>query len=376
VEALVKVGALDGLGERNALLAGLEAAFKRGQQARNDRVSGQTTMFEMGALPASETSDDALPEVEPADNADRRRWEKDLLGLHVSPSPLSNPGVREALRASVDTQIFDLDASHIGQNLTVGGLVADVRQLITQKGDTMAIVTLEDAPGTIEVVVFPRIWAQIGDSLEIDRVIVARGRLEDRRGSLQLVAENLYPPQPAAEDSEDVATPAGESAPDDGIGHDPESYVEAAAVPSVADGGDDPVVDVEPAVNGDAMGAEAADVPVDSTPVAGSLEVQAAGSDFVPPSDDDAPEGSANGDDAPAAAGEANGATNGGAPRRVVVVLRRSPDLGHDIDLLRRLDEAAAAHPGEVPLDLHVEAPDGDVTRLRWPKAVSASPEL
>ena len=201
VEPLIKVGALDGLGERNALLAGLESAFKRGQQARNDRVSGQTTMFDMGGLPESASVDEALPDVEEASNGDRRRWEKDLLGLHVSPSPLTNPGVREALRASVDTQIFDLDASHVGQSLTVGGLVADVRQLITQKGDTMAIVTLEDAPGTIEVVVFPRMWAQIGDRLEIDRVIVAKGRLEDRRGSLQLVAENLYPPQPVAADA-------------------------------------------------------------------------------------------------------------------------------------------------------------------------------
>ena len=56
--------------------------------------------------------------------------------------------------------------------------------------------------------------------------------------------------------------------------------------------------------------------------------------------------------------------------------LRRSPDLGHDIDLLRRLDEAAAAHPGDVPLDLHIEAPDGALTRLRWRTSVSASPEL
>ena len=104
--------------------------------------------------------------------------------------------------------------------------------------------------------------------------------------------------------------------------------------------------------------------------------MQAAGSEYVPPSGGDAPDGAVNGDDARAVSGEANGATNGGAPRRVVVVLRRSPDLGHDIDLLRRLDEAAAAHPGEVPLELCVEASDGDVTRLRWPKAVSASPEL
>ncbi len=382
VEPLIKVGALDGLGERNALLSGLESAFKRGQQARNDRVSGQTTMFDMGGLPESASVDEALPDVEEASNGDRRRWEKDLLGLHVSPSPLSNPGVREALRASVDTQIFDLEASHVGQSLTVGGLVADVRQLITQKGDTMAIVTLEDAPGTIEVVVFPRMWAQIGDRLEIDRVIVAKGRLEDRRGSLQLVAENLYPPQPVAADAADAATTPSEVVPDQGGGEIPETHVGATAMARAPDVGEDPVGDVEAAVNGDvaevaatAPAADAAD-PVEPSPVVGSLEVQAAGSEYTSPSDEEAPVASTNGDGAPAESGESNGATNGGAPRRVVVVLRRSPDLGHDIDLLRRLSEAAVAHPGEVPLELHVEAPDGDVTRLRWPTAVSGSPEL
>ena len=378
VEPLIKVGALDALGERNALLEGLEAAFKRGQQARNDRVSGQTTMFEMAALPASASDDERLPDVEEASNGDRRRWEKDLLGLHVSPSPLSNPGVREALRASVDTQIFDLEATHLGQTLTVGGLVADVRQLITQKGDTMAIVTLEDAPGTIEVVVFPRIWSQIGDSLEIDRVIVARGRLEDRRGSLQLVAENLYPPQPAAEDSDDAAVAHEVSMPDDA----PEAQTDAPAVPDDVGLEVEMAPHVEAAVNGDSAEAATAaptadaEAPVEPSPVVGSLEVQAAGSEYMAPSDEEAPAASVNGDDAPAASGEANGATSGGAPTRVVVVLRRSPDLGHDIDLLRRLSEAAAAHPGEVPLELHVEAPDGDVTRLRWPTTVSASPEL
>ena len=170
--------------------------------------------------------------------------------------------------------------------------------------------------------------------------------------------------------------------PDRGGGEIPETHVGATAMPRAPDVGEDPAPDVEAAVNGDAAEvaatAPAADAaaPVEPSPVVGSLEVQAAGSDYTPPSDEEAPAGSANGDDAPAESGESNGAANGGAPKRVVVVLRRSPDLGHDIDLLRRLSEAAVAHPGEVPLELHVEAPGGDVTRLRWPTAVSASPEL
>ena len=250
--------------------------------------------------------------------------------------------------------------------------MADMRQLMTQKGDTMAIVTLEDAPGTIEVVVFPRLWAQLGDRLEIDRVVVAAGRLEDRRGSLQLVAENLYPPQPIPADDVDAATTTGESTPAEGASEAAEVEAGAPAL-SGDDSLDDGLAgDAEAAVNGDAADATAivpatdADAPVEPTPAVGSLEVQAAGSEHAAP---DVPE-------ARPISGDSNGATNGGAPRRVIVLLRRSPDLGHDIDLLRRLDEAAAAHPGEVPLELRVEAPDGEVTRLRWPTAVSASPEL
>ena len=382
LEALTKVGALDALGERNALLEGLESTFKRGQQTRHDRVSGQTSMFDMGALPAGQTDDAQLPDVEAASNVDRRRWEKDLLGLHVSPSPLSNPQVRAALRASVDTQIFDLDASHVGQTLTVGGLVAGVRQLITQKGDTMAIVTLEDAPGTIEVVVFPRLWAQIGDRLDIDRVIVAAGKIEDRRGSMQLVAENLFPPEPTAAESADATATADEAMPAVRPGAADDADASDAAKPSDVGLDDDISADAQAAVNGGVSEATAPAptseevLPAEPSPVVGSVHVQAAGSEYQSPGAEEAPAATENGGAAHAASGEANGAPNGGAPRRVVVVLRRSPDLGHDIDLLRRLDEAAAAHPGDVPLDLHIEAPDGALTRLRWRTSVSASPEL
>ena len=45
-------------------------------------------------------------------------------------------------------------------DVAVGGIVAACRQLKTRKGDRMAVFTLEDAHGSVEVVVFPETYAK------------------------------------------------------------------------------------------------------------------------------------------------------------------------------------------------------------------------
>ena len=199
---------------------------------------------------------------------------------------------------------------------------------------------------------------------------------------MQLVAENLFPPEPTAAESADATATADEAMPAVRPGAADDADASDAAKPSDVGLDDDISVDAQAAVNGGVSDATAPAptseevLPAEPSAVVGSVHVQAAGSEYQSPGAEEAPAATENGGAAHSASGEANGAPNGGAPRRVVVVLRRSPDLGHDIDLLRRLDEAAAAHPGDVPLDLHIEAPDGALTRLRWRTSVSASPEL
>ena len=357
IETLAKVGALDSLGERNALLAALEAAFKRGQQTRSDRASGQTTMFGAGMVPSGVVEIDALPDVTPATNVDRRRWEKDLLGLHVSPSPLSTPHVRDSLRESVDVQIFDVGESHVGQKLTLGGLVADVRPIITQKGESMAILTLEDSPGTIEVVVFPRLWAQQGHRLEVDRVVVAAGRIDDRRGSLQLVADNIFEPEPGQTSPQDMVVDGdmgAEGVQPGGIVRN-DALIDPAApsrVPMTADG-----------------------LPQEASAADASLHVQAAGSEYGIQVCDRT--------DVESSGVESTGSSKPSGvevvdqqPQLVIVVLRRTPDAGLDVDLLRRLDELAMQYPGDAPIELRVELSDGCVTRLRWRRLVDGSAQF
>ena len=60
----------------------------------------------------------------------------------------------------------------------------------------------------------------------------------------------------------------------------------------------------------------------------------------------------------------------------MIVTLRRSPDPSFDLDLLKRLDAAAASHGGPTPLHLHVVKTDGSVARLRWSKTVQPDETL
>ena len=42
--------------------------------------------------------------------------------------------------------------------MVLAGMITDVRQITTKKGDTMAFVRLEDLQGPVEVTVFPALW--------------------------------------------------------------------------------------------------------------------------------------------------------------------------------------------------------------------------
>ena len=210
-ESLIKVGALDELGERQAMLEALEPAMKRGQRSQTDRAAGQTTMFGIGLLPEATEPTLELPDVPAAAEAERRRWEKELLGLYVTPSPLSDPAIGEQLAANVDARIYELEDTHHGQTMTIGGIVSNLRSFMTRKGQMMGAVTLEDLPGAIEVICFPRIWQRISPELSNDRVVLATGRIEGDDASPRMLADNLYPLSAAASDGDAAASANGDT---------------------------------------------------------------------------------------------------------------------------------------------------------------------
>ena len=212
LEALIRSGACDGLGERGALLATLDRAMDQAAQVRRERDLGQASLFGMRARrrPGHRRSPtrSVTAEVPPVPAEERLRWEREHLGVFLSDHPLRR--VADRLAGRIDTPIGGLGGHLLGAYVQVGGAIRDLRAFIPRRsttGQRMAFMTLEDLTGACEVVVFARTFEECAELLTPDRVVVVRGRVQAGR--------NGRPGAPGSQgggltvtDEEDVVIPA------------------------------------------------------------------------------------------------------------------------------------------------------------------------
>jgi DNA polymerase-3 subunit alpha len=195
LEALIKSGATDSLGERNHLLAGMEQILAYHKDAVKDVASGQSNLFAGGGeasamMPAR--GELKLRAVPPATKREKLMWERELLGLYVSEHPF-----REYAEYFGGTLVNAADLpSKKGQPglINVGGIIMDVRQIFTKKkNEPMAFVKLEDITGTIEVVVFPSVYKLNAHAIVKDAAVLVEGKFDEKDGEPKLLAEKLTP---------------------------------------------------------------------------------------------------------------------------------------------------------------------------------------
>ncbi len=182
-ESAIKTGVFDSFGDRSDLLFNLEKIQAYGAKMQKDAASGQTDLF--GAMGAAAE----IPEVEiqpaPTKYTDKEQlmWERDLMGLYISAHPLDKYDTYFQEQTMPTNEIKpNLD----GAAVIVGGLITNVRTLITKSGSKMAFVKIEDKVGEIEVTVFPRTFEEVGAKLVVDTVVKVSGKVNarDRDGVL------------------------------------------------------------------------------------------------------------------------------------------------------------------------------------------------
>ncbi len=187
LEALTKAGALDSLGERMTILNNYERIVDY-SKATGDNAGVQTDLF--GALDTGgEEATIDFPEGEKATALEKLKWEKETLGLYVSSHPLA--GMRKYIGKKAQL-IGKLTSKEVGKKVTLAGIEEGIKKIMTKKGETMAILTLEDPTGKMEVTLFPRTFAEFGNLLnQPDTVLVIGGVLDMRGGLLQMRADNM-----------------------------------------------------------------------------------------------------------------------------------------------------------------------------------------
>jgi DNA polymerase III subunit alpha len=217
VESLVKCGALDSLpGSRTGMLDVLPRAQGAGQKSQLDAQLGQGSFFELSGSGDDAAAHHDLPVPSLPDERERcGAWEKETLGLFLSSHPLKE--VRPALRARVDCSLAELKERRDGDWVTVGGVIAERKRITTKRGDPMMFATLDDLEGQVELLVFNSAYAANADKVDVDKVVIVRGRVDHKEaGETKLVAQDVEPFEPSAEEVHRAAEQAA-AAPDAGF---------------------------------------------------------------------------------------------------------------------------------------------------------------
>ena len=174
---------------RKGMLELLDVIVGWAQKHAADRLLGQSSLFDLGGGDADAAAVEP-PSVIPRGRVredDLLRLEKESLGLYVSEHPLA--GVRDQLRRKTDATLAELERRRDGETVTIGGIVSDLKQVTTKRGEPMVFLTLDDPTGSAEVVVFNSTYAAARDLCVIDRILVVKGRIDHKQqGETKLIA--------------------------------------------------------------------------------------------------------------------------------------------------------------------------------------------
>jgi DNA polymerase-3 subunit alpha len=221
-ESLTRAGAFDSLAKGTAyeplptlalrprLMAAVDGACEYGARAQRDRDQGQAQLFggfdEHEPSAGNGTGAMTLPDAKAWTESEQLAFEKETLGLYWSGHPVDRYA----------TALRDFGAKSVGElaevqptapreawgptgpkpieaDTSIGGIVAACRQLKTRKGDRMAVFTLEDAQGGVEVIAFPETYQRSASLIETGIMVLVRGKLERDDETVRILASEIAP---------------------------------------------------------------------------------------------------------------------------------------------------------------------------------------
>lgn len=192
LESLIKSGALDSFGDRSTLVHNIDNILALSSRYHKDALSGQVDLFgaetAVEMAPAFSWQNDAT-EVSPRDQLN---WERELLGIYLSSHPLKD---FENYLTEKAVSTAALKPEMDGAGVVVGGLINNLREIVTRNGSKMAFVRIADTTGEIELIIFPKSLKQLSFELKLDQVIIAKGRLDNSSrmgaGEVKVIAEDI-----------------------------------------------------------------------------------------------------------------------------------------------------------------------------------------
>ncbi len=192
VESLNKAGAFECTGWTRAQVeASIDAALGGAVAAQRERESGQSSLFDLLGDEAKAATGHTKPSAPEWTERATLLAEKEMLGMYVSRHPLKQWA--DVLRHHTTPGLTDLAGRKESEEVTIGGLLSQIKYHLTAKGKKMAFVTMDTPDGPVEATVFSDIFEQFESLLTTDALLVMPAHVNYRKEVPGLIVDNIIP---------------------------------------------------------------------------------------------------------------------------------------------------------------------------------------
>lgn len=197
VESMIKSGAMDSFKVfRSKMLAIFEKILEGISSQKKRNIDGQLSIFGDFGGKKDDVTDQLLdvkyPDIKEFEKKYLLAMEKEMTGLYLSGHPLDE--YVQTLNVETNTKISDIIVTESledelldedekvkdGDKVIIGGIVTELTKKITKNNEMMAFIKVQDLYASIEIVVFPRIYEKFKSLIEVDQLVIIKGRISIR----------------------------------------------------------------------------------------------------------------------------------------------------------------------------------------------------
>ena len=189
IESLIKCGAFDSVNmKRSQLTAVYEKAMEKANQIKKESALNQINIFGSLQTEQDDTSE-SIPDLPEWEEGVRLKSEKDTLGFYITGHPLDNYEAElKRFEATTSEALAELPDE---KEVNICGIITEIKNTTTKRGDKMAYLRIEDLYGTVDVIVFPDIYRSSNHLFNTDAPLLITGSIDKGEKGIKLKATKI-----------------------------------------------------------------------------------------------------------------------------------------------------------------------------------------
>ncbi len=186
VESLIKAGAFMKFANRATLLTYYPRAVSEVGTLKTEFEKGQFGLFSQDDT--YKNLSDKYELIEDFSEEEIFGMEREVIGFLIDRNPLEK--FKEIIAKRSSKKIGEILPDDVNKEVVLAGIISAKKIIKTKRDNSeMAFITIFDETGSLECVIFPKLFKKISSLLFINQVIFTRGKVTDRDNKLSLIIE-------------------------------------------------------------------------------------------------------------------------------------------------------------------------------------------